>query len=69
MVSVFQGQPGEMGEPGEKVSCGAGVSSWSRTVLPDKWPKSITGDCHMKVNIYWVSPVLHFLPGSSVALC
>ncbi|KAI6078831.1 hypothetical protein LUU34_00360600 [Aix galericulata] len=35
-----------MGEPGEKVSCGVGISSWSRTVVPARWPKSSTGDCH-----------------------
>lgn len=36
MVFVLQGQPGEMGEPGEKVSCGVDISSWSRTALPAK---------------------------------
>lgn len=41
MYFVLQGQPGEMGEPGEKVSCGVSISSWSRTALPAKWPKSL----------------------------
>lgn len=47
---VLQGQPGEMGEPGEKVRCGVRLSHWHRTVSPAKWPKSSTEGYHREVK-------------------
>jgi len=63
MAFVLQGQPGEMGKPGEKVSCGVGISSWSRTALPAKWPKFGIRDCHRK---FQACSLLHVLLRSSV---
>lgn len=38
---VLQGQPGEMGEPGEKVRCGVRLNHWHRTVSSAKWHREV----------------------------